>query len=173
MQPRFGTERAGGASSSELGMLVCAAMTGQLPGLGTITARRCQAFLGTDTVVTAGPGCGSPGTIVAQNRPFSVGNPSFRFLLNGAPPGALAFLSIGFPGNELVCGLCVLTNPVAIQYVPTINGGHGCAMPVSCNPAFVGLNLSAQWLVFGTPPTPCPQAPGLSATDRLHLTLGL
>ena len=90
----------------------------------------------------------------------------------GAPAGTVPFLSLGFPGGEIGCGGCVLTNAIAFEFRPAVGGNAEYAWALPCDIAFLGVNFSAQWVMFGGAGAACPAVPGLVATSRLELSLG-
>ncbi len=144
----------------------------QPPFAGSIVCQRLQALGNGVAEVNAGPGCGAGGTaFTGGGSPFVIGSQYFTLYANGLAPGAVPFLSIGYPGPTLACGSCVLTDPVALLFRPNLGGAASYPFPVTCNPAFVGLVLEFQWLSFFTPANVCPLAPGLSASNRVHITL--
>ena len=126
---------------------------------------------GTGTT-NVGGGCGLGGNVGTSGGPFVVGNSSFALTVSGADPAAILFLSIGFPGTGLFCGSCTLTNPLAFEFKVNVAGSASSPYPVPCEPSFVGLSLETQWVSFNTAFSPCPTAPGLSASQRLRMTLG-
>ncbi len=119
-----------------------------------------------------GGGCGLGGNVGTSGGPFVVGNSSFAFTVSGADPAAVLFLSIGFPGAGLFCGTCTLTDPLVFGFKVNVGGSATSPYPVPCEPAFVGLGLETQWVSFNTAFSPCPSAPGLSASQRLRVTMG-
>ncbi|MBK8097564.1 MAG: hypothetical protein IPK26_10675 [Planctomycetes bacterium] len=164
-------ERAGGGTSTAA-LLVCADAGPVQPfATSRITSRRFDAFGPGLTPVTAGPGCGNGGLIGTAGGPFVLANDEFRIVLQGAPAGALAFVDVGFPGHEIPCGSCTFINGFVLQLVPLSGSSAFFRIVPPCVPAQLGTTLAAQWLVFGAANSPCPSAPGLVATARLHLTL--
>ena len=119
-----------------------------------------------------GGGCGLGGNVGTSGGPFVVGNSSFTFTVSGADPAAVMFLSIGFPSAGLFCCSCTVTNAVAFAFKVNVAGSASSPYPVPCDPSFVGLCLETQWVSFNTAFNPCPSAPGLSASQRLRVTMG-
>ena len=84
----------------------------------------------------------------------------------------MPFLSLAFPAPPVGCGACTLTNPLSFQFKPNVAGGADSAFPIPCNPTLAGITLEFQWVSFLTSQNPCPGAPGLSASNRLQVTIG-
>lgn len=124
-------------------------------------------------ITNVGGACALGGTNGSSGGPFVLGNSSFAFRVTGADPNALLFLSLGFPSGGISCGLCALTNPLAFQFKVNTNGASTSPFPIPCDPAFAGTNFEWQWVSFLTAFNPCPNAPGLSASNRLQATIGL
>ncbi len=165
---RFASRIAGGGTSPD-GLLVLSQSTFS----GTeLHGARVAAFGAGGAITPVGASCGVAGTIATAGGPFALGNPDFVFTLAGAPAGAVPFLSLGFPGNEIGCGGCVLTNAIALAFRPLSGGAAVYPWSLPCNVAFVGVNFSAQWVLFVGGAAACPAAPGLVATSRLEVTLG-
>ena len=92
--------------------------------------------------------------------------------MQGAPPGAFAFAGIGLPGNEIGCGACTFLDAVAWNYVLQAGGFANWPWAVPNQPSFIGTAIGMQWLLLQAPSSPCPLAPGIASTARLHLTVG-
>lgn len=170
-RPAFAARRAGDVPQGEA-LLVLTETPLAAPFSGSTFAQRIV-LGGGGSIVEAGQGCGFAGTFDTVGGPFALGNTAFALRLQNFPAGALTFSSLGFPGGEVVCGVCAFTNGIAIQYVaPSSPTEVVRPLPMPCDPSFFGITLSAQWLVFGGSGAPCPAAAGLLGSRRLHLTLG-
>lgn len=144
----------------------------QPPFTGSIICQSIEALGPGTAAVQAGPGCGNGGNAFpGGGSPFVIGSQYFGFYVNGLEPSAVPFLSIGFPGPTLGCGACTLTDPLSFRFIPNVGGAANSPYPVTCNAAFVGITFEFQWVSFVTSQSPCPSAPGLSASNRVRLTL--
>jgi hypothetical protein len=142
------------------------------PFAGSIVCQRVEALGNGQAPVQVGAGCGNGGTaFVGGGSPFVIGSQYFGFYVNGLAAGAAPFLSIGFPGPTLPCGGCTLTDPLSFMFVPAVGGAASSPYQVTCDPGFVGVTFEFQWVSFLTSASPCPAAPGLSASNRLQITL--
>lgn len=142
------------------------------PFTGSIVCQSVEALGPGTAAVQAGPGCGNGGNAFpGGGSPFVIGSQYFAFHVNGLEPSAVPFLSIGFPGPTLGCGACALTDPLSFRFIPNVGGAANSPYPVTCNAAFVGITFEFQWVSFVTSQSPCPSAPGLSASNRVRLTL--
>jgi hypothetical protein len=80
-------------------------------------------------------------------------------------------LILGAPGQTFSCSACVLTFPLALS-LETNHGGTGTRIfPVPHYPALVGIALEKQWASISPSGTSCPSVPGLSASQRLAVTV--
>jgi hypothetical protein len=154
------------------GFLVFAEADDAPPFAGSVICQQVQALGNGQAPVQVGSGCGAGGTSsVGGGSPFVIGSQYFTFYVNGLEPGAVPFLSLGLPGAPLGCGTCALTNPLSFEFLPNIAGGASRPFPVTCNPVFTGFVLEFQWVSFLTSQSPCPLATGLSASNRMQITL--
>ena len=97
---------------------------------------------------------------------------SFTLWLHNAPAGALPFVGLGLPGNEIVCGACTFLDAVSWAFVPQALGTAFWPWAVPNVPAAVGLVVGAQWVLLQAPSSPCNALTGLASTARLHLRVG-
>jgi hypothetical protein len=128
--------------------------------------------LGPTGVVTVGASCGGAG-IISSTGDFRLGSTNFAVQLQGAPAGSLPFLALGFPGSETTCGACAFVNAASYNYVPLAGSAASWQWLLPSNPTFVGTVVGSQWLLLQTASAACGNAPGLAATARLHMALGL
>lgn len=82
-------------------------------------------------------------------------------------------LSLGLPGAPLTCGGCTLLSPVDVRFAPNLSGTASSQFPIPCDPGYVGFVLEFQWVSLLTSTSSCPAVAGLSASERLQLTLGM
>lgn len=142
------------------------------PFAGSIICQQLQALGNGLPEVTVGAGCGIGGNAyTGGGSPFVVGSQYFTLYASGLAPGAMPLLSIGFAAAPLACGACTLTDPVALLVRPNVGGTASYPFPVSCAAAFVGLTVEFQWVSLFTPANVCPLAAGLSASNRVQITL--
>jgi hypothetical protein len=122
-------------------------------------------------VTDVGGGCGPAGLAVG-NGAFALGNADFRFELYGAPPLAIPFVSVGFPGPVQSCGVCTITAPVSFDFRPSTAGAAVAQFPIPGDPVYLGVTLEFQWVLFGAAYVGCPLAPGLVASHRIRAQVG-
>lgn len=143
------------------------------PFTGSIICQQVEALGPGIAAVQAGPGCGNGGlAFPGGGAPFVIGSQYSGFYASGLEAGAVPFLSIALPTAPLGCGACTLTDPLSFRFIPNVAGNASSPFPVPCNPAFVSLTLEFQWVSFLTSQNPCPLAPGLSASNRVQITIG-
>jgi hypothetical protein len=136
-----------------------------------------------EAIGTGGPtadllgGCGLGGT-TSVSGPAAIGNPHFRLSLTGVR-GALGVVLVvdAFPAvNPIVrCGTCTVLAGVVTQSPNRFDASAGTAsapVPIPCESALIGGQLQAQWLVVNLAANPCPIVPGISASNRLGITIG-
>ena len=128
--------------------------------------------LGSTGVLTVGSACGGAG-VISSSGDFRLGSTNFAVNLQGAPAGSLPFLALGFPGGESTCGACTFVNAASYSYVPLNGSAATWQWLLPTNPSFVGTVVGSQWLLLQTVSTACSNVPGLAATARLHMALGL
>jgi hypothetical protein len=161
----------GGGSSSFLHSPPGGALVQNRPSDGSHRAVANHLGFAVAQSVVVGSACGNGGAISSTGS-FQVGSSNFALRLQGAPPGAFAFAGIGFPGNEIGCGACTFLDAVAWNYVLQAGGFANWPWAVPNQPSFIGTAIGMQWLLLQAPSSPCPLAPGLASTPRLHLTVG-
>lgn len=123
--------------------------------------------------VDLGGSCGNGGISGTTGGPFVIGNRDFAFRVTGADPGALLLVNLGLPSPGFACGSCVLTLPTVLEIRPNVAGTATSPLVVPCDPAVAGFQIESQWLSLLGVATTCPLLPGLSASGRLLVTLGL
>ena len=161
----------GGGSSSLLHSPPGGALVQNQPSDGSHRAVANHLGFAVAPSVVVGAACGNGGTISSTGS-FQVGSTGFALRLQGAPPAALAFAGIGFPGNEVGCGPCLFLDAVAWTFVLQVGGFATWPWAVPNQPSFVGTAIGMQWLLLQAPSSPCSLVPGLASTARLHLTVG-
>jgi hypothetical protein len=154
------------------GFLVFAEADDVPPFAGSVICQQVQALGNGQAPVQVGAGCGNGGTSsVGGGSPFVIGSQYFTFYVNGLEPAAVPFFGLGLPGPTLGCGACVLTSPVLFEFLPNVAGAAQRPFPLTCDPAYVGTTVEFQWVSFLTSRSPCPLAAGLSASNRMQITL--
>jgi cytochrome c5 len=153
------------------GLVVFAEALDVPPFAGSIAAQRVEALGPGLPPVHLGGACGNGGTPVIT-APFVVGSAGFHFRATGLEPAATVLLSLGLPGPTLTCGGCALLSPVTADFVANLSGTATRSFSIPCDPAFVGFVLEFQWVSLLTSANPCPAVAGLSASERVRLTLG-
>lgn len=121
--------------------------------------------------VFVGGGCAPGATASTAGGACVVGNQSFMFQATGIPSAAIAFFALGFPGPGIACGGCTFTDPLSFEFIYHI-GFATRAFGVPCSPGYVGLQLESQWVLFNTAGTACPAGLGVSASNRMRVTIG-
>lgn len=121
-----------------------------------------------------GQGCGGSSSLTAELQPTDTpyqGNASFGYQIAGAPPLRGAFLLFDFQRSNVGYGACtVLVQPYIVHFLVTSGAGSATfPLPVSSNPAFLGMIIDAQALILDQP---APIAGLLSATNAVEVILG-
>jgi hypothetical protein len=142
-----------------------------LPFPSEVRAQRFAAF-GTDGRLTRQGGLCGGSFVASANGPISIGNANLVLTVSGVAGASSVALNVGVPGPPIVCGPCQITPPIATLPAGLGAGVAQAAVPIPCSPSLIGGVLEVQWLVVGVPTSPCPLAPGLGLSDRLHLQIG-
>jgi hypothetical protein len=103
-------------------------------------------------------GTGTAGTgglvpVLWANDTMRIGSTSFRYTIERALPLAAAVPSLAFaPAQITVVGLSVLVDPLQSMTLPVVttdaSGRASIPLPINANPAFLGLELFAQFYVL-------------------------
>lgn len=64
------------------------------------------------------------------------------------------------------CG-CAFTQALVTMATPANAGAASMLFVVPCNPSLPGVQLEAQWALFGGTASPCSAVPGLTGSNRL------
>ena len=140
------------------------------PFTSQIVGQRVLEFADAPNPVNVGGACGLGGTAAATGE-SAIGNSAFGFTLSGADPAGLHLLSIGLPSLGLPCGPCVLTDFISLTFAGS-GGTATSTFAIPCAPSLFNFQFEAQWLSAFSTVTPCPLVAGLSASDRLLITVG-
>ncbi len=162
-----------GADGDDVGLLVFESTDPNPPFATDVRVQRIDALGNGGPITNRGGGCGVAGTFTTSG-PWALGAPDFRFQLQGSG-GSLAILNVALGANPatIPCGTCVLM-PADVQLAsaPITSGSARFETSVFCDPALLGSELSAQWLVMTAGSSPCPLVAGIAVSDRLVLRLG-
>ena len=143
------SQRSGGADDDEA-LVAWITTTDQPLPLGLVEALAEQRLFRADDgqVVDLGGGCGAGGTASATCASTQE-RARFGLRLEGAAPGARAFLALGIAPLGAGCGPCRLaTDPFAL--LPLRTDGVGAAsisLPLPPSVSLPGTKFMAQWLV--------------------------
>lgn len=132
----------------------------------SIRGRRYEAR-GTATVTNLGGGCSQSGLtdFASYDGDAVLGNTNFQLVLANPVSLPLA-LVIGFSAMSAPCGSCTIV-PTLDILVPAANP---YPVPIPCDPALVGVDLYAQWLLLK--PSDCPILPDFALSSALRFTIG-
>lgn len=122
-------------------------------------------------ITDLGGGCG-PGGLNVLSGPFALGNDRLQIELYGAAALAIPFLDIGIAAAPLACGVCTLTDPLSLRFVPNTAGTAVQVLPLPGNAALLGITVEFQWLTFNVAYVGCPLAPGMASSNRVQAQLG-
>lgn len=169
--PNIAAQRSTGSSGEEA-MIVYTAMARSLPFPSDIFARRFEQFGSGGSMQSLGGGCGGAFAMGADG-PIAIGNRDLRFTLDGVAGASAAYLFVGLGKSPILCGSCMITDPV-ITPLGKIDGNRATrSFPITCNPSLVGGVFEFQWAVLGVPSSPCFLIPNLGFSDRFAVTIGL
>ncbi len=140
----------------------------------SLQAQRFEALGPGGPVVSLGGGCTGGGT-ASTIGPVAVGNPSFRYRLDGADPTApTALFYMGLPNLTYACGSCTFVIQLITVPVPLVGGSAEVPSPISCALYnALGASVDVQWITLGGSSSPCPSLPGIAGSNRLRVTIGL
>jgi hypothetical protein len=132
---------------------------------GAIFARHWEPH-GTPGITSLGGACGIPG--ISDQASYHgqpvLGDSTFGVDLV-APTSPVLLLVIGFSAANTTCGACTLV-PSADILLP---GASPTAIPIPCDPGFIGLSLYTQWVQYR--PSGCPLFPDVGLSNCLRFTV--
>ena len=131
-----------------------------------IRGRRFEAR-GSATVTGLGGGCSLNGfdDFASYDGDAVLGNTNFQLVLANPVSLPLALI-LGFSAMSAPCGSCTIV-PALDVLVPAANP---YPVPIPCDPALVGVDLYAQWLLLK--PSDCPILPDFAFSNTLRFTIG-
>ncbi|MEX1025591.1 MAG: hypothetical protein WD226_11005 [Planctomycetota bacterium] len=151
---------------------------------GATSSIRVQPFDGTQlgAYVTQGGGCGAAVTLTPHGE-WALGNAGFGFDVDVLDAGAtLGVLNVrvrdsSLPGYNtgalFACGACTLMVEAGTLLTFPISGGSGSVdTPIPGLPELLFTKVALQCFVLPTTASPCAAVSNVSASERVHFTLG-
>lgn len=132
----------------------------------TIRARRFEA-VGSGTVTSMGGACGATGfdDFHTYSSPPVLGDDRFQLILANPTTSAVA-LMIGLSEVSIPCGACTLVPATDIL----AGGSPTVSLPILCDPSWLGLPFTTQWLILK--PGGCTVFPDFALSNALRFTIG-
>jgi len=118
-----------------------------------------------------GGSCGSGGKCTVGGT-LSLGA-RMDIQLTGADSAAqLGIVNLNAPSAPLTCGSCSILPPLLLLPAAVTKGNARVDLVIPCDRRLLAGSFDTQWLVMVTGPSPCPLVPGLSASNRVRVTIG-